>query len=137
MRKPLIDPTRWPRTTMSSATAASHLRLFAEQKRTAMNVALNLAVDLDLAFRGDVACDRQVFADDRRDHLAPTQAETFGSESFWQGLLRIGNAFNQFSHTLARLGLRREHRRTSSSQTETQRLGTDPTRVRNSYATLS
>jgi len=34
---------------------ASHLRLVAEQKRAAMNVALNLAVDLDLAFRGDVA----------------------------------------------------------------------------------
>ena len=31
---------------------ARHLRLVAEQKRAATYVALNLAVDLDLAFRG-------------------------------------------------------------------------------------
>src|SRR5262249_54048355 len=113
------------------------LRLVAEQKRAAVDVALNLAVDLDLAFGGDVAGDRQVLADDRRDHLARTRAGTFGSESCRQGRLRIANAFNQFRHTRARLGLRREHRGTSSSETETQRLGTHRRRVRNAYATLS
>src|ERR1041384_3834049 len=102
-----------------------------------MNVALNLAVDLDLAFRGDGAGDRQVLADNRRDHLARTQAGTFGSGSCWQRRLRIANAFDQFSHTLARLGLRREHRGTSSSQTETERLGTHRRHVPNSYATRS
>src|SRR5262249_14484854 len=88
---------------------APHLRLVAEQKRLAVDVALNLAVDLDLAFRGDVAGDRQVLADNRRDHLAPTRAGTFGSESCWQGRLRIANPFNQFSHTPAPPGLCREH----------------------------
>ena len=39
-----------------------HLRLVAEQKRAATDVALNFAVDLELAFRGDVASDRQVLA---------------------------------------------------------------------------
>ena len=42
---------------------ARHVRFVAEQKRGATNVALNLAVDLELAFRGDVASDRQVLAD--------------------------------------------------------------------------
>ena len=37
--------------------AAHHLRLVAEQERAAMNVALDLAVDLDLALRGHVAGD--------------------------------------------------------------------------------
>ena len=34
---------------------ARHLRLVAEQKRAATDIALNLPVDLDFAFRGDVA----------------------------------------------------------------------------------
>src|SRR5262249_3155244 len=88
---------------------APHLRFVAEQKRAAADVALNFAIDLDLAFGGDVAGDRQVLADNRRDHLAPTRAGTFGSESCWHGRLRIANAFNQFSYTRARLGLCREH----------------------------
>ena len=42
---------------------ARHVTFVAEQKRAATNVALNLAVDLELAFGGDVASDRQVLAD--------------------------------------------------------------------------
>ena len=34
--------------------AANHLRLVAEQKRAAIDVALDFAVDLDLALRGDI-----------------------------------------------------------------------------------
>src|SRR5262249_51189735 len=94
--------------------AARHVRLIAEQKRAAVDIPLNLAIDLDLAFRGDVSGNRQVLADNRRDHFARVQAGTFGSESFRQWRLRIAIAFNQFSHLLARLGLRREHRSTSS-----------------------
>src|SRR5512146_216123 len=59
--------------------AAPHLRLVAEQKRTATDVALNLAVDLDFAFGGDVAYDRQVLADNRWDHLARSWTGAFGS----------------------------------------------------------
>ena len=50
--------------------AAGDLRLVAEQERAAMHVALDLAVDLDLAFRGHVAGDRQILADDGGDDLA-------------------------------------------------------------------
>src|SRR6185312_16065616 len=90
--------------------SARHPRLVAEQKRAATDVALNLAVDLDLAFRGDVASDRQVLADNRRDHLARTWARALGRigrRPLGEGRLRIAPA--QFRDFLARLGLRREH----------------------------
>src|SRR3990170_3954272 len=93
-----------------------HLRLVAEQKRAATDVALNLAVELDLAFRGDIASDCQVLADNRRDHLARTWAEALGiigCRPLGEGRLRIANAPTQFGDFLARLGLRREHTGTS------------------------
>src|SRR5262245_62311907 len=79
--------------------APRHLRLVAEQKRATTDVALNLAVDLDLAFRGDVAPDRQILADNCRDHLTRTWAEALGSIgcgplSEWR--LRIGSVHIQF-----------------------------------------
>ena len=58
---------------------APHLRLVAEQKRATTDVTLNLAVDLDLARRNDVASDRQVLTDYRWDHLARIWAGALGS----------------------------------------------------------
>src|SRR5262245_6485442 len=98
-----------------------HLRLVAEQKRAATDVALNFAVDLEFAFRGDVASDRQVLADNRRDHLARTWAEALGSidcRPLGEGRLRIASAPTQFGDFLARLGLRREHARTLHPKTD-------------------
>ena len=74
-----------------------HLRLVAEQNRAATDVALNLAVDLDLACRDDVASDRQVLADNRRDHLARTWAGALGSigcRPLGEGRLRIASPPN-------------------------------------------
>src|SRR5689334_8001161 len=112
--------------------SARHPRLVAEQKRAATDVALNLAVDLDLAFRGDVASDRQVLADNRRDHLARTWAGALGSigcRPLGEGRLRIADAPTQFGDFLARLGLRREHTGTLHRKPEMQRP--DRRQVRN------
>jgi hypothetical protein len=57
----LIEPTTRPRTTMSSAMTPP-LRCVAEQERTAMDVALDLTVDLDLTLGGDIAGDRKALA---------------------------------------------------------------------------
>lgn len=104
--------------------AAPHLRLVAEQKRAATDVALNLAVDLDFAFGGDVAYDRQVLADNRWDHLARSWAGAFGSighRPLGEGRLRIAKAPTQFGYILVRLGLVREHNVVPPLQTEMQR----------------
>src|SRR5262245_20301462 len=50
--------------------AARDLRLVAKQERAALHVTLDFAIDLDLAFRGHVAGDHQIFADDGRHELA-------------------------------------------------------------------
>jgi hypothetical protein len=96
MRTPLMVPIKWPpHNNILSYNAALNVRLVANQKRAATNFPLNLAVDLDFAFRGDVACDCQVLADNRRDHLARAQAGAFGGigcRSLGKGRLRITNA---------------------------------------------
>ena len=64
MRKPLIGSGNVAaHHYILGRNTTRHLTLVAEQKRAATDVALDLAVDLDLAFRGDVAFDRQVLAD--------------------------------------------------------------------------
>ena len=49
---------------------AGDLRLVAKHERAALDIALDLPVDLDLALGRDIADDRQVLADDRRHELA-------------------------------------------------------------------
>ena len=78
MRKPLIDPTTWPRTTISSATTLPLTCALSLSRSELQRMSpSNLAVDLNFAFGGDVAYDRQVLADNRWDHLARS----------WAGLL--------------------------------------------------
>src|SRR5690606_3239429 len=50
--------------------AADDLRFVAEEERAAIDVALDLAVDLEFALGLHVAGDRQVFADDGRNQFA-------------------------------------------------------------------
>src|SRR5262249_18636971 len=58
--------------------AADYLRFVSEQERAAMDIALDLAVDLNLALGSDITGDRQVLADDRGDHLACARAWALG-----------------------------------------------------------
>src|SRR5262245_23051680 len=77
--------------------AADHLRLVAEQKRTAIDVALDLAIDLDLALRGDITRDAEILADDRGDHLARSGAWALACV----GCGPLGEGRLQFARTFA------------------------------------
>ena len=138
MRKPLIESDNMAaHNYILGRNTTRHLRLVAEQKRAATDVALNLAVDLDLAFRGDVAFDRQVLADNRRDHLARTWAGALGSigcRPLGEGRFRIAPTqlviFSPDSGFVVNILV------PSNNETEMQRSATHRRQVRK-YATLS
>src|SRR5215210_1385971 len=52
--------------------SADDLRLVAEQQRAALHIALDLAIDLDVALRNCVAGNGEVLTDDGRSGLAGT-----------------------------------------------------------------